>query len=303
MRSKLIIAGGSGSLGQHLIEQLSGAYEEIIVLSRGQDAQKEDHRVLHWDAQTQGAWSQALEGAHAVINLTGKSIQCRFTEENKKILLDSRVDSTRAIGQAIAACQDPPEVWLNASGGSIYPQTYEQACTEAEQQHGEGFLAELSVAWEAAVHAVETPSTRKVIARITPVLDAGHGMLPPLLRISRLGLGGQAGNGRQMISWIHHEDLSAAIAFLLEGPRLEGVFNLTAPDARSNKEFMRTLRKALGAPIGLPAPAFAIRMSSLFMGVDPGLILDSNFVAPARLLEAGFTFSYPRLEAALSDLL
>jgi uncharacterized protein (TIGR01777 family) len=303
MSTKLIIAGGSGSIGSHIINHLKSSFEDIVILSRGKTAQKEGYRIVHWDAETSGEWAEELNGAEALINLTGKSIQCRFTEENKRILWDSRINSTSVLGEAISKSTRPPEVWINASGASIYPETFDIGCTEEVKETGTGFLAELSIAWEEAMHMHACPNTRKVIARITPVLDDKEGFLPPLKQLSKLGLGGQAGNGKQVISWIHHQDIARAFAMLIERKELAGVFNLGSPDPRSNKEFMRALRKTVGVGIGLPAPGFAIKMSSALIGIDASLILDSSFVLPARLQEAGFTFDFANLESALENLL
>ena len=261
MRTKLIIAGGSGSIGGHIIAHLKASFEDVVVLSRGASEQKEGYRIVHWDAERIGDWAQELEGAAALINLTGKSIQCRFTEENKRILWDSRVNSTSILGEAISKSERPPSVWINASGASIYPETFDIGCTEDVTEIGTGFLAKLSVAWEEAMHLHPCPNTRKVIARICPVLEANEGFLPPLKQLTKLGLGGQAGNGKQVISWIHHQDIARAFSFLIEQKELTGVFNLGSPDPRSNKEFMRVLRKTVGTGIGLPAPGFAIKTS------------------------------------------
>ncbi len=302
MPRKLIIAGGSGSIGQHLIDHFTGSFDEIVVLSRSESEQKKDHRIVQWDATEIGDWAAEIEHAEAVINLTGKSIQCRFTEANKRILKDSRINSTAIIGKAISLAENPPSVWINASGASIYPEAFDVGSTEAVTEVGTSFLAQLSLEWEAAVHTFDCPGTRKIIARICPVLDAKSGFLPPLIRLSKLGAGGAAGNGKQMISWIHYVDLVQSFSFLLSDENLEGVFNLGSPDPRSNANFMRSVRKQVKMPFGLPAPAFAIRMSSALIGMDPSLILDSAYVLPARLQTAGFEFKFGNLEAALQDL-
>lgn len=299
---KLIIAGGSGSLGQRLIAYLSDSFDDIVILTRRTPGTHSDHREVQWDGQNQGAWCQELESAKVVINLSGKSIQCRFTEANKKALTDSRVLSTRAIGKCIADCERPPLLWINASGAAIYPNSLTRPMTEVVEEQGEGFKAQLSVAWEAAAMEHKLEHSRQVIMRITPVLDQSSGMYPTLKQLSKYRLGGPAGRGDQIVSWIHHEDFCRATRFLIEDKRQKGVFNLAAPDARPNRSFMRALRKSLNVLIGLPAPAFGIKLSQYLTGVDPSLILDSSYVYPKRLLEAGFEFKFNNLDDAFEDL-
>jgi uncharacterized protein (TIGR01777 family) len=302
MSKKLILAGGSGAIGTRLIEKLADRYDDIVVLSRSASRDMSTHRVVQWDAKTQGDWSAEIDGADCIINLAGKSIQCRFTDENKRILWDSRVDSTRAIGLAISQCKQAPKTWINASGAAIYPESFDTPQTEDVLEIGSGFKAQLSVAWEAAAQEFPLPNTRQIITRITPVLDPDAGFIKPLKAITRFGLGGRVASGKQVISWIHYVDLCRAIRFLILEESLDGVFNVTAPDAKSNADFMHTLRKVMGMPIGIPAPKFAIQLSGPFTGVDPSLILDSSYVGPQRLIKAGFEFKYPDLNLALAEL-
>ena len=303
MPGKLIIAGGSGSIGRELISHMKDDFNEIVVLSRSPSAVKQNHRMVQWDAETLDDWTAEVEDSTAVINLTGKSIQCRFTAKNKRLLWDSRIKSTEILGKAISNCERPPKVWINASGTSIYPETIAEGWTEETLEVGTGFLAQLSAAWEEATKASPTPLTRKVITRICPVLDSKEGFLPPLIRLSRLGLGGKAGSGKQIISWIHARDLSSAFSFLLNHDELQGIFNLGSPDPRSNADFMRCLREQVNMPFGIPAPAFAIKLGSSVIGIDPSLILDSSYVLPARLQNSGFAFKFSTLEAAIEELL
>lgn len=303
MSKKLILAGGSGAIGTRLIEELAVRYDDIVVLSRSASRNMSTHRVVHWDAKMQGDWSKELDGADCVINLAGKSIQCRFTEENKPILWASRVNSTRAIGLAISECKQAPRTWINASGAAIYPESFDTPQSEDVLETGTGFKAQLSIAWEGAAQELPLPNTRQIITRITPVLDPDAGFIKPLKTITRFGLGGRVASGKQMISWIHYVDLCRAIRFLIVNESLDGVFNVAAPDAKSNADFMHSLRKAMGVPIGIPAPKFAIQLSGPFTGVEPSLILDSSYVGPQRLMKAGFKFKYPDLNLALAELL
>lgn len=302
MSRTLVIAGGTGLLGQHLIEHLGSAFTDIIVLSRGKAEDLGIYRTVQWDAVNQGPWVNELKKATVLINLTGKSIQCRFTEENKKLLISSRVDSTRALGRALKENETNVKLWLNASGSAIYPQSWDIAQDEGVEKIGQSFLSILSKSWEDAFYEEDLP-LRRVAMRITPVLDREEGAFPPLRLIANTGLGGPQGNGKQMMSWIHIDDFCRAVAFLIEKEDIRGPVNLSSPNARSNASFMRALRKAVGMPIGLPAPAFAIQIGSRFTGVDPSLILDSRFLSPALLIQEGFTFEKGTLELAFEDLL
>jgi uncharacterized protein len=302
MIGKLIIAGGSGLIGKRLITHLSPSCTDIVVLSRSESKDFKTHRRVHWDGAHLGEWSKEFKDADVLINLSGKSIQCRFTAANKKLLLDSRISSTRVLSDAILFSGSKIHTWLNASGAAIYPQRFEEAVDESVQEVGKGFLAELSQDWEAEFYRSEM-NLRKIALRITPVLDEEEGALPTLKKICSLRLGGAQGSGKQMMSWIHQEDFCRAISFLIKHTALEGPVNLSSPDARSNEEFMATLRNSMDISFGLPAPKLAIELGSIFSGVDPSLILDSSFVAPRKLLEADFRFTFPKLEAAFADIL
>ncbi len=301
MSKKLIIAGGSGTIGKLLIDHLQDRFQEIVVLSRSSDRQEDGYRIAQWDAKNLGSWTKEIEGAELIINLTGKSIETRFTEENKKILTNSRVDSTRAIGEAIKASTAPPEIWLNASGVAIYPSTTDTPNDERITATGTGFKARLSILWEQAMNDFNLEKTRTVALRISPVLTEASGFLPPIKTIAKLGLGGKQGDGKQMVSWIHHRDLCRAVEFIIDHESMNGPVNLCSPNPLSNKQFMSVVRDSVGAPIGIPAPSFAIKLGSIFTGVDASLILDSSYVIPGILSREGFTFQFPELKEALAD--
>lgn len=303
MSSKLIIAGGSGSIGNRLIAHFSSRFNEIIVLSRAASQQNESYKVVQWDARTEGDWISELNGSDALINLTGKSIQTRFTEKNKKILLSSRIDSTKVLTKAISKLDDPPSIWLNASGAAIYPSSIEHASNEDTLDRGTGFLAQLSAQWEQAFFSSEFPRTRQIAMRITPVLDPEEGFLPSIISLAKIGLGGKQGTGNQMISWIHHVDLCRAIEFIINQKDISGPVNMSSPNPLSNSEFMRQVRKSIGISISIATPAFALKLGSVFSGVDPSLILDSSYVHPKLLLEHDFEFKYEDLDHALDDLM
>lgn len=302
MVKKLIIAGGSGSIGQRLIEHLRAEFQEIVVLTRGSAKDYGQYRTVTWDAQNLGSWCDELKDADVLINLTGKSIQCRFTAENKIALVTSRVDSTMVLAKALMEKEHKIHTWLNASGAAIYPQSRDTPMDEHVLEKGKGFLAELSEIWEKAFYH-QPLKLRRIALRITPVLDAKEGFFPPLKKLSSIGLGGAQGSGKQMVSWIHHRDFCNAISFLLAHDEISGPVNMSAEGALDNASFMKTTRKSLGMPLGLPAPALAIRLGTWISGVDSSLVLDSSYVTPSKLLQHGFSFEFPRLEEALADIL
>lgn len=300
--NRLVIAGGSGSIGQRLIEHLSSRFEEVVILSRSASISNGKVRNRQWDAKQAGDWIEELESAEVLINLTGKSIQTRFTPSEQKLLRSSRIESTRALGEAIQACNTPPKLWLNASGAAIYPSDPERIFDEECNEIGTGFLASLSKDWEDTFFRHSRADTRMVAMRITPVLDESSGVFPTLSRLARLGLGGVQGRGNQYFSWIHRIDLCRAVEHILSDERIQGPVNMSSPTPVTNKEFMKTMRKQIGIGIGLPAPEFAIRLGSVLTGVDASLILDSSRVFPKKLIDHGFMFNFPELADALPAL-
>lgn len=299
---KLVIAGGSGAVGAALISSLSSEKWEIVVLTRSPRERSDGVRELAWDGVTQGDWAAELDGCDAVVNLAGRSIDCRPTTKNREAILRSRVDSTRAIGEAIQAASIPPKVWVNASAMAYYGDVGAQDCME-NSPPGKGFLAEVCQAWEAAQSNMETPRTRQVRLRISIVLDRESGALPRLKQLAHWAMGGTVGSGKQVMSWIHMQDMVDVLRFAIEVPEAEGAYNVAAPGAVPNKTFQRTLRKVLKEWVGLWAPAFAVRIGAWLMGSNGQLALMGARIVPQRLDSAGFEFEYPELEGALRDLL
>jgi uncharacterized protein len=243
-----------------------------------------------------------MDGAEAVVNLTGKSVNCRYTPDNRREIIASRVDSVRAIGQAIRACQRPPSAWVQAASLAIYGDPGPRVCDETAPA-GEGFNAEVCMLWEQAFEAVPLPDTRKTVLRIGFVLGERGGVLEPLIRLTRLFLGGAAGSGKQYISWLHVEDLNRIFEWSIERRELEGVFNATGPSPVTNAAFMHALRSALHRPWSPPVPALAVHIGARLMGSEGGLVLEGRRCVPARLIENGFTFKHTELNAALRSLL
>jgi len=301
MSEKVILAGGSGFLGTALAESLAAKGVEVIILSRNPSPRQGPARQVAWDGRSLGPWAEHFNGASAVVNLTGRSVNCRHTPENVREINDSRVDSVRVVAEAIRRCAQPPAVFVQASGQSIYGERGEQWCEESEPP-GEGFLADTSRKWEGAFEQSPSPSTRRVLLRIGFVLSAGGGALPKLASLAKWGLGGQAGSGRQYISWIHLADMVRVFLLAIEHAEAKGVFNACAPNPVTNADFMRELRRALHRPWSPPVPEWAVRLGALLMGTDPRLALSGCRCSPRRLLEHGFTFGFTNVRAALGDI-
>lgn len=306
---RIILAGGSGFLGKLLSEHLIGRGYEVIVLTRRPTAGKAAVREIQWDGETLGPWAEYLVGAHAVINLAGRSVNCRYNARNRGEIMDSRINSTRILGGAIARCSNPPAVWLNSSTATVYKHSFERAMDEygeigATQEARDAFSVEVAREWERAFEAAQTPATTKVALRTSMVLGTQAGtVLEVLSRLVRFGLGGQMGNGKQYVSWIHEADFCRAVEWLISREDLRGPINVTAPNPIPNRELMRALRDVSGKSFGLPAMRWMLEYGALVMGTETELILKSRRAVPGKLLESGFNFHFPKLEEALADLL
>lgn len=299
---KLVLAGGSGFLGNALIQHFKEACDEIVVLSRSPKTNHKNVKYVMWDGVTVADWASDLEHADAIINLSGKNINCRYTAENKKEIMASRINSTVAIGKAIQQLQNPPKLWINFSAVAIYEKSYSVAVDENSDQPGTGFMYEVCKAWESAFKQVELSSTRKVVLRVSMVIGKEGGVYKTLLPLVKLGLGGKAGNGKQMVSWIHLQDLCRLIHWLITNPSTNGVYNAAAPNPITNTQFMEAFRKSVGMPVGFPAPAFAVKIGAFFMGTEPDLVLDSVNVIPRKAVSEGFTFNYEKIGDCLNSL-
>ncbi|WP_160129330.1 TIGR01777 family oxidoreductase [Kordia antarctica] len=300
---KMIIAGGSGFLGNALIEYFLPKNYEIIVLSRSNKETGNDAlRYVLWDAKTLGIWITELEGAAVLINLTGKSVDCRYNEKNKAEILNSRVTSTEVLGKAIQACAVPPKVWMNSSTATIYEHSLTEKMTETNGIIGDDFSMNVAKSWEKAFQNCKTPKTIKIALRTSIVLGKNGGAFIPLKNLAKVGLGGMQGNGTQKVSWIHEYDFCRAVEFLLEENHT-GTFNVTSPNPLPNKEFMKTLRKVLKVSIGIIQPKWLLRFGAKIIGTEAELILKSRFVIPEKLKVAGFQFQYPTVEKAMQEII
>jgi uncharacterized protein len=307
MKRKIILAGGSGFLGSALVRRFAARGDEVVLLTRSPKPRQDGVEEVSWDAKTVGDWAALVDGADVVLNLTGKSVDCRYTEKNRRAIIASRVDSTRAIGEAIARASKPPRVWLNASSATLYKHAPDRPADESgptgatAEAHDE-FSIEVIRQWERALEEARTPHTRKIALRITLVFGANGGVFPVLRRLTRFGLGGKMGSGRQFVSWIHEEDFCRAIDWLIERDDLSGPINLAAPNPLTNAEMMRLMRKTFSAPFGLPATEWMLEIGAFFLRTETELILKSRRVVPGKLLASGFQFHFPHLENALRDL-
>jgi len=302
MAKKVILAGGSGFIGQALARSLAGEGWEPVVLTRAPRDQPAFREVL-WNAETGGAWAAELEGAAAVVNLTGRTVNCVHTLENSREILESRVNAVRALGKGYARAKNPPPVWVQCSATGYYGNAGDRLCDES-LSYGPGFMAEVCRQWEEAFAALDLPEVRRVVLRIGVVLGREAGALPPLARLTRLFLGGAAGSGRQYLSWIHRDDLIRIFSAAVTQPELTGVYNACAPVAVTNAEFMREMRAALGRPWSPAAPEFIVQLAARYLlKTDASLALQGQRCVPARLREAGFNFQYPAVAAAIRDLL
>ena len=288
----ILIAGGAGFIGTYLKKRFEEKGENVKLVSRtGID--------VSWVHQS---LVDALEHTDVVINLAGKTINCRHTFENKEMILKSRTKATNLLGNAIAACKNPPLLWVNASASAIYKSDEIAPATENSQGLVDDFLADVVRSWEYAFFCFNLPSTRQIALRTSVVLGRSKGAFPSLLRLTRLGLGGKVGNGKQIFSWIHIGDYFRIVEFLIQNDSITGVVNCTSPAPLSNAALMKEMRSKVKIPFGLPAPEFAVRIGAFFIGTESSLLLDSTNIYPERLLNAGFKFKFGDISTAISDL-
>lgn len=307
---RIVIPGGTGQVGTVLARAFHERGDEVIVLSRR--LQTAAWRVVKWDAETLGDWAAELEGADVIINLAGRSVNCRYNAENRRLIKNSRVKSTQVIGDAIARASNPPRVWLQSSTATIYGHRYDAANDEATGIVGGSepnapdtwnFSIDVVTSWERALNEAVTPHTRKVLLRSAIIMSPDRGgAFDMLLKLVRLGLGGQAGDGRQHVSWIHDRDFIRSVSWLIDHDEVEGPVNLAAPNPLPNSEFMHALRTAWGIRLGLPATAWMLEIGAFLLRTETELILKSRRVVPGRLLESGFVFQFSTWQDAARDL-
>ncbi len=291
---KIILAGGTGFVGQYLAKQFANAGYEIIIISR-----QKGH--VNW--QDTKAVIDAIDGSEMLINLAGRSVDCRYNEKNKKEILESRTETTRMLGEAVLQCNHPPELWINSSTATIYREAYDHYMTEASGEIGTGFSVDVAKSWEKTFFDFKLPNTRQAALRISIVLGKDGGVMIPFKNLTRFGMGGSQGSGKQMFSWIHIADLFNIISFIQSNKNLSGAFNCTSPHAVTNAVLMKTFRQIMHMPIGLSIPKFLLEIGAVMIRTETELLLKSRWVFPEKLLNAGYVFEYPEIDKALNDIL
>jgi len=299
---KLIITAGTGFLGQVLVNHFKDKFEEIVILTRGNSKTIDGIKYVNWNARTFSGWENELENATVLINLAGKSVDCRYTKENKKEILLSRIESTKILNKAVLNCKNPPKHWLNSSTSTIYRFSLDKQMDEINGEIGNDFSINVALSWEKAFFKTETPHTLKTALRTSIVLGKNGGAFIPLKTLARTGFGGKQGKGNQFVSWIHEEDFANSVDFIIQ-KEITGVINVVSPEPIRNSDFMQKLRKAVGFPFGIPVNIFLLKIGSFLIRTEAELVLKSRNVIPKRLLENGFKFKFENVDEAFKNLL
>ena len=299
---KIIIAAGTGFLGKVLIQHFKNKFEEIIILTRGKSEIKNQIKYVNWNAKSLSGWEKELENVDVVINLAGKSVDCRYTEKNKAEILTSRIESTKILNEAILQCKNPPKHFINSSTATIYRHSEDKEMDEYTGEIGNDFSMNVAKSWEKTFYEVETPNTLKTAIRTSIVLGKKGGAFIPLKKLSQFGLGGKNGNGQQYISWIHEKDFARAVEFIIE-KELSGSINVVSPKPIRNETFMKKLQKAIGIPFGLAISKSLLEIGAKFIKTETELVLKSRNVIPKRLTEKGFEFEHADIDKTFKNLL
>jgi uncharacterized protein len=307
---KIIIAGGTGFIGRHIAEYFGGA-NDIVILTRNTNEKNNafskpmlngtNTRMVYWNGKDPGGWCSEMNNADLVVNLLGKSVNCRYNEKNKREIFDSRTNATKALGEAIRNATAPPKLWINAASATIYRHATDKPQDEFTGEYHNDFSVQVCKLWENTFFEQRTPFTRKVALRMAITLGAG-GVMIPYLNLCKFGLGGKQGSGKQKYSWVHIGDVCRVIEWMGQHPEAEGVYNVSSPYPVTNSEFMRTIRKATGHRFGLPAFEWMLTIGAVVLGTETELLLKSRWVLLSRLLQAGFDFKYPTLEPAIQNI-
>jgi uncharacterized protein len=294
MKKKVILAGGTGFIGQYFEKQ----FKEL-----GYDVKHISRQPQHISWNDKAAIIDALEDGELLINLAGKSVNCRYNEANKREIMNSRLETTKILGESVLSCKNPPQLWINSSTATIYRHAEDRPMTEANGEIGSGFSVDVATNWEKTFYSFSLPKTRQIALRIAIVLGKDGGVMTPYMNLVRFGLGGIQGSGNQMFSWIHVEDLFRIVLFLNKREDLSGTFNCSAPEPVSNREFMKKMRKSMNMPIGLPSPKWLLEIGSVMIRTESELVLKSRWVLPERLEREGYRFTFNNLNKTLQDIL
>jgi uncharacterized protein len=291
---KMVIAGANGFLGEALSSFFKDEFE-IVGLVRKIPKVKSSVKYQLWDGISKGDWCQDLKDADVLINLVGRSVDCRYNSKNKKEILESRTKATQVLGEAIQSLENGPKLWINSASATIYRHAEDRRMTEVTGEFGTGFSVDVCQAWEACFNAFSLADCRKVLFRVGIVLSDDGGAFIPLKRLAKLGLGGKMGNGNQFVSWISVEDFCHGIRFAIENENLQGVYNLVSPSPIRNHDFMKELCEHYGCPLRIPTPKFLLEIGAFIIQTETELILKSRNVYPEKLLSDGFVFKYGKL--------
>ena len=299
--NKLVIAAGTGFLGQVLVDYFKDKVSEIIVLTRGKPRYENGIKFVHWNATTFTGWESELENADVLINLAGKSVDCRYNAANKKEILDSRINSTSVLNLAVLMCQNPPKHWLNSSTATIYRHSLDKQMNETTGEIGADFSMNIAKTWEQTFFEIETPKTLKTALRTSIVLGKSGGAFVPLKNLVKYGFGGKQGSGKQFVSWIHEFDFARAVEFVIK-KQLTGAINIVSPKPIPNSDFMRALRKAFQVRSGFAIGRKMLEFGAGIIGTETELVLKSRNVIPERLQQNGFEFAFGEPETAFKNL-
>jgi len=300
-KKRVVLAGGSGFLGRELSKALLERGYGVVVLTRTPRERSDGVHEAEWTGAHIGEWIQFLDGADAVVNLAGRSVNCRHTPENLREIIESRVNSVQTVAAAFEHVKVPPRVWVQAGSLAFYGDRGDEWCDE-NSPSSPGTAVEICRRWENAFNVARAPKTRKVLFRIGIVLARDGGALSVLGKMAKWFFGGRAGGGRQYVSWIHLADVKRMFVEAIERENWSGVFNVCAPNPVTNDEFMRELRRALHRPWSPPAPEWAVRIGARLMNTEPSLALAGRRCAPKHFIENGFRFQFPELRAALKNI-
>lgn len=298
----IVIAGGTGFLGKVLTNHFKSKARQITILTRSHKVDYDNVQYVKWDGESMGYWTKYLEGADVVINLNGRSVDCRYTEENKQLIYNTRLDATYVLGKAIEQCENPPKLWINGASATIYRHSLRDPMDEVNGEFGTGFSVDVCKKWEDCFNSFHLKNTRQVLLRIAIVLGRNDGALVPLKGLTKLGFGGKMGSGYQMFSWLHEDDFVDMVEYCIYNQSVRGAYNACAPNPIRNQWLHKSLRDAMKVRFGFPLKTWILKLGARIIGTETELILKSRYVIPKRFLDEGYEFKYERIEVALNDL-
>lgn len=296
---KIIITAANGFMGEALVNYFSKAHEVVAIVRKSMTF--ENVKTCMWDGKNIGDWATEIDGADVLINLAGKSVNCRYNEANKAAIYASRLESTAVLGKAIEACKNPPKLWINAASATIYRHLLNDPMTENNGEIGTGFSVDVCQKWEKSFFDFKFKKMRQVALRTAIVLGKNGGVMIPFKRLTQLGFGGKMGNGQQQFSWIHIDDVCRSIEFIIENESLKGALNVSSPNPVRNNVFMQALRQRYNRFAAIPSPVWLLELGAKLIKTETELILKSRFVLPEKLEHAGFKWKFSKIEEALEE--